>query len=129
MRKPLENLTKRKVTGGKRVAYRGRRKFEKDGYSIETVLGPTKLVKRRVRGGNEKCGLKSGEFVNVTDPGTHITKKVKILKVSFNPANRDYNRRGVITKGAIIRTELGEAKVTSRPSQNGIINAILLRKG
>ena len=72
--------------------------------------------------------MKRGDYANVTDPETKETKKVKILKVIANPASRDYERRGVITKGAIIRTELGDARVTSRPSQHGIINAVLIKK-
>ncbi len=128
MKKPVENLEKRKVTGGRRRPHRGRRKYEKDGYPIETELGPVLLVKRRVRGGGVKLGLKRGDYANVTDPETKETKKVKILKVIANPASRDYERRGVITKGAIIRTELGDARVTSRPSQHGIINAVLIKR-
>ena len=45
-----------------------------------------------------------------------------------NPANVDYDRRGIITKGTIIETSLGTAKVTSRPGQNGIINAVLIKE-
>ncbi|MEM2426420.1 MAG: hypothetical protein QXE83_05420 [Archaeoglobaceae archaeon] len=33
-----------------------------------------------------------------------------------------------MTKGAIIQTEIGKAKVTNRPSQEGIINAVLIEK-
>jgi small subunit ribosomal protein S8e len=33
---------------------------------------------------------------------------------------------GIVTKGCIVETELGKAKVTSRPSQHGIVNAILV---
>lgn len=127
MKKPVENLAKRKVTGGKRIPYRGRRKHEKDGYPIEAELGPLLVVKRRTRGGGVKVGLKRVDFANVTDPETRVTKKVKILKVLRNPANREYERRGVITKGAIIQTELGNAKVTSRPSQDGVVNAVLIK--
>ena len=45
-----------------------------------------------------------------------------------NPTNVDYDRRGVITKGTIIETPLGTARVTSRPGQDGIVNAILVPK-
>lgn len=127
MKKPLENLKKRKVTGGTRISYRGRRKHEKDGYPLETELGPLLVVKKRARGGGVKVGLKRVDFANVTDPETHETKKVRIFKVLDNPANRDYRRRGVITRGAIIRTELGNARVTSRPSQDGMVNAVLIK--
>jgi len=51
---------------------------------------------------------------------------VKILRVIKNPANVDYDRRGVITQGTIVETSLGTARVTSRPGQNGIVNAVLI---
>ena len=123
--KPYENLEKRKATGGRRKKFRGRRKYERDGYALEPILGEPKLVKKRTRGGNLKLGLRSVNYANVAD-GTKVTK-VKILKVLENLANRDYERRGVITKGAIIETELGRAKVVSRPSQDGVVNAVLLK--
>jgi small subunit ribosomal protein S8e len=34
----------------------------------------------------------------------------------------------VLTKGAIIDTELGQARVISRPAQDGIINAVLMKR-
>jgi small subunit ribosomal protein S8e len=33
----------------------------------------------------------------------------------------------VITKGAIIETEDGLAKVTSKPSKDGVVNAVLIK--
>ncbi|RLI95711.1 MAG: 30S ribosomal protein S8e, partial [Candidatus Aenigmatarchaeota archaeon] len=56
------------------------------------------------------------------------TKKVKILDVLENPANPQLVRSKIVTKGCIIKTELGNAKVTSRPSQHGIVNAVLIKK-
>jgi small subunit ribosomal protein S8e len=38
----------------------------------------------------------------------------------------DYDRRGVITKGAEIETKIGLARVTSRPGGDGVINAVLI---
>jgi small subunit ribosomal protein S8e len=64
----------------------------------------------------------------VTDKATGKSSKTKLLRVVRNPANVDYQRRGVITKGAVVETELGQARVTSRPGQDGVINAILLEK-
>ncbi|MGA1974742.1 MAG: 30S ribosomal protein S8e [Conexivisphaerales archaeon] len=128
MQKPMENLRKRKLTGGRRVPFRGRRNYEKDGYSTETVLGARKLGSRRVRGGKIKITAVSMDTVNVMDPTTHTSKKVKISRVLSNSANRDYERRGVMTKGAVIETEAGRARVTSRPSQDGVVNAVLIQK-
>ena len=125
--KPIKNLKKRKATGGRRKAYRGSRAYEKSRYAIESVKGENKIVTRNVRGGGLKKGLKSAEYANVVDPSTKKTEKTIILKVIKNPANRDYERRGVITKGSILETEKGKAKVSSRPGQDGVVNAILIK--
>jgi small subunit ribosomal protein S8e len=127
MKKSIENLTKRKITGGKRRAYRGRRKYELDRYPTEPIIGKTDIATRRVRGNNIKIAVKSIEFANVADDANKKVSKAKIISVIDNPANRDYARRGVITKGAIINTELGKARVISRPGQDGTINAILIK--
>ena len=125
--KPTKNLTKRKVTGGRRRAYRGSRAYEKSRYAIESVKGENKVVPKTVRGGGLKIGVKSTDYANVVDPSTKKTEKIMIIKVIKNPANRDYERRGVITKGCILETEKGKAKVSSRPGQDGIVNAILIK--
>ncbi|MCS6767214.1 MAG: 30S ribosomal protein S8e [Candidatus Nitrosocaldus sp.] len=124
MKKSVENLLKRKPTGGKRRAYRGRRKYEIDRYPAETVLGREERVVRRVRGGNIKVACKSVEYANVVDSMERKVVKAKILRVVRNLADKDYDRRGVITRGAIIETEAGTARVVSRPGQDGVVNAI-----
>jgi len=118
---------KRKSSGGRKRRYREKRKFERGSFPTETTLGkPKKKVSRR-RGGNEKVRLLSTTHANVSDPSGK-TKMVEILRVIRNPANVDYDRRGVITKGTIIETPLGAARVTSRPGQDGTVNAILIPK-
>jgi small subunit ribosomal protein S8e len=66
------------------------------------------------------------DVANVIDPRTGQATKAKILTVSENPADPHFVRRNVLTKGAIIETELGRARVTSRPGQAGTIDAVLL---
>ena len=127
MRKSIENLAGRKLTGGRKVAMRGRRKFEIDRYPNEAVAGATQIVTRRTRGNNVKAAFKTAEFANVIDQETKKVTKSKILRVTKNPANRDYERRGVISMGALIETEGGQAKVVSRPGQNGVVNAVLIK--
>ncbi|MEM1537264.1 MAG: 30S ribosomal protein S8e [Candidatus Nezhaarchaeales archaeon] len=115
----------KKPTGGRRRPYRKKRKRERGRHPIETLIGERQVVvKRRVRGGGIKLGLKSAVYANVADPETKEVRKVKVLSVKSNPASVDYSRRGVITKGALIETEAGPARVTSRPGQDGVINAI-----
>jgi small subunit ribosomal protein S8e len=121
------DLHKRKRTGGKRKPYRGKRAFERGGPPSETRIGERKVVKRRTRGGGLKVKLLSTNVANVVDADTGKCQVVEIKGVVKNPANVDYQRRGIITKGAIISTPLGKAKVTSRPGQNGVLNAVLLK--
>jgi small subunit ribosomal protein S8e len=66
------------------------------------------------------------EYANVTNLTNGETKKVKIETVEKNGANPNYVRRNLLTKGAIVRTEIGHARIMSRPGQDGIINAVLL---
>ena len=127
MRKSVENLGGRKLTGGRKVAMRGRRKFEIDRYPNEAVVGPSQIVARRTRGNNNKVAFKTAEFANVIDRESKKVTKFKIFRVAKNPANRDYERRGVISKGAIIEIENGTARVVSRPGQDGVVNAILVK--
>lgn len=66
------------------------------------------------------------DIVNVTDTKTGTTQKVKMTNVTENKANKNYVRRNYLTKGAVVTTEIGKAKITSRPGQDGSISAILL---
>ena len=127
MTRPLENLTKRRPTGGRAKAHRGRRAYEKDGYAIEPLVGPAARRPIRRRGGTVTSGAIFADFANVSDSAGKASKS-KILRVKKSPANRDYERRGVITKGAVIETEAGEATVTSRPAADGVVNAVLTSK-
>ncbi len=122
MRKSIENLATSKITGGRRHPLRTRRKYEIDRYPNEALNKAQETVTRKVRGKNVKTALKTIDFVNLS-LGDKV-KKAKILKVLENPTNNDYQRRGVITKGAILETEDGKCKVVSRPGQHGVVNAI-----
>ncbi|MBT3721103.1 30S ribosomal protein S8e [archaeon] len=84
------------------------------------------LRKIRVRGGQEKNRLLRTNVANVFDPKTKKYVKAKIEAVVENPANRHYVRRNVMTKGTVVKTNKGNAKITSRPGQDGVINAILV---
>jgi len=118
---------KRKSSGGRKRAYRKKRRFERGYFPAETTLGKPKLKIVRKHGGNKKVRLLAVNQANISD-GTGKTTKVEILRVVRNPANVDYDRRGVITKGTVIVTPLGTAKVTSRPGQDGVVNAVLVSK-
>lgn len=118
------DLHKKKPSGGRKRRYRKKRGYEKGSFPTETILGETKRKIERKKGGNIKVKLLKGKYACVTNPKTGKTEKVEIQRVIKNPANVDYDRRGVITKGAIIETPAGLARVTSRPGQDGVINAV-----
>ena len=126
MKKSVENLATSKITGGRRYPLRTRRKYEIDRYPVETLSGQQVTITRKVRGKNSKTSLKTIDFVNLAVPGQKV-KKTKILKVLNNPSNNDYERRGVISKGAILETQEGKCRVVSRPGQTGVVNAILIK--
>jgi small subunit ribosomal protein S8e len=119
------NITKRKKTGGRKRAYRTKRLHELGSHPVETLLGETKRKKTKGRSGHVKVKLVSDMYVNVSDPSNGTTERLEILNVVSNPANVEYNRRGVITKGVIVRTEKGLVRIVSRPGQDGILNAIV----
>jgi len=127
VRKSVENLATSKITGGRRIPLRVRRKYEMDRYPNEPINGAQVTITRRVRGNNKKTALKTIDFVNLAT-GESKVKKVKIIKVLDNATNNDYKRRGIITKGAILETQEGKCRVISKPGQLGIVNAILLKE-
>lgn len=117
--------SKRKPTGGrykdvltKRMSFRGNS-------PILTKLDETKQKIVSARGNSTKVKLVSSNVANVFDGKKY--KKAQIKNITESPSNRHYVRRNIMTKGAIIDTDLGKARITSRPGQDGIINAILVK--
>ncbi|MBN1323448.1 MAG: 30S ribosomal protein S8e [Methanotrichaceae archaeon] len=116
----------RKVSGGRLIICRGKRKFEIGREAGDTTIAPTRKKTMETMGGNQKTRLLRGDVACVSDPKTGGARKAKIETVVDNKANLHYIRRNIVTRGAIIKTELGNARVTNRPSQEGIINAVLI---
>ncbi len=116
----------RKPTGGRLVASHGKRKFEIGREKQFTKLGEQTLKQYRGAGGSVKVGMLSAQYANVVDKKTNTVKKVKILTVRSNPSDPNYVQRNIMNKGATISTEIGDAIITSRPGQDGAVNAVLL---
>lgn len=121
-----QGRSRRKFTGGRIIQSRGKRKFEIGGETANTHLGKTIRKTVKTMGGQGKVRLLRDSTAVVTDPKTNTAKKVKIETVTGNPANIHYVRRNIVTKGSIIKTEIGSARVTNRPGQEGGINAVLI---
>jgi small subunit ribosomal protein S8e len=104
---------------------RDRRRSESGGYfAASKASDKTELYNVRTRGGKTKHAIKYAAFANVLTKQGY--KKAKITGVVESRDNRNFARLGIITKGAIINTELGSARVTNRPGQEGSINAMLV---
>lgn len=115
----------RKISGRKYIPARKKRVSELAGTPAHTHIGDRKEKIKRVRGANMKKSLLRADYVIVNDKAK--SEKLKIEGVSNNPANIHYTRRNVITKGAIVKTEKGEVKITSRPGQTGALFGVLLK--
>jgi len=124
----LWNLSsKRKPSGGKLKTIRKKRKLDRGSEFLETKIGERKSKNKRTRSGSRKTKLLSVQNINVAD-NNGKSRPVKIISVEENKANPHYVRRNIITRGAVLKTDIGMARVTSRPGQHGIINGKLIEK-
>ena len=114
----------KKITGGKYIKNRKKKLCERIGQKRIVKLGEEKRKIKRVRGGNQKIFLLKIKHINVPIKGK--VKKVEIKNVIETPSNRFLARQNIITKGTVVQTEIGKIKVTNRPTQEGVLNGILL---
>jgi len=119
----------KKPSGGRRNRnYKVKRKALLGGAPVETKLAEKEERSvEKGRGGNLKVRLKKASRAVVIDRGENKVRVEKILRVLETPSNKEYARRGIITKGTVIEVESGKAVVISRPGQDGVVNAILLK--
>jgi len=117
----------RKPSGG-RYKQQGRKKklYETGKQPALTRLEKRRFTFVRTMGNHRKVRLLSSDTANLYDPKAKKYEQVKIKAVAENPANRHFVRRNIMTKGTIIETEKGKARITSRPGQDGAINAVLI---
>jgi len=121
-----QGRARRKPTGGRYRPLRKKRKREIGREQQYAFLGPQKVKLYRTRGRNRKVRVLRAEFANIVDPKAGKTIRSKIVAVKENPSNPHFVTRNIITRGAVIQTDAGLAKVTSQPGQDGIINAVLI---
>jgi small subunit ribosomal protein S8e len=121
-----QKQSKRSSTGARNTFYRKRRQHDDGRESAKPTVGNTAKRMIRTLGGSIKERALYFDSANVFFPNEKKHKIVKIKAVVENPANINFVRRNIITKGAIIDTEAGKAKVTSRPGQQGAVNAVFL---
>ena len=116
----------RKISSGKYHKQRKTKLHERKGQPRNVVLRETKRKKMKGRGGNKKTVLLSTNEINIRVNGK--IKKAQIKNVVETPQNIFLARQNRLTKGAIVETTVGKARITNRPSQEGMINAILIEE-
>lgn len=114
----------KKITGGKYIKKRKKKSYELAGQKRIVKLGDEKRKTKKIRGGNKKTFLLKGKTINLKNKNK--MQKTEIKNVLETPSNRFLARQNILTKGTIVETELGKAKITNRPTQEGGINGILI---
>jgi small subunit ribosomal protein S8e len=122
-----QGLSTRKPSGGRLIRARKKLRFEVAPEDAETKLGEHTQKLIRARGNSQKVKLLATNTINVTDTKTGKASKATIKTVTENPANIHYVRRNILTKGAVVDTDKGKVKVTSRPGQSGALSGVLVQ--
>jgi len=114
----------KKISGGKYHASRKKKLCERHSPPRLTTLGTEKRKDLKTKHGTVKKVLLSMDKAFVLDKKTNKGKVVKIKSVIQIPSNRYL--KNILMKGAVIDTEMGKAKITNRPGQEGNIFAVLI---
>lgn len=123
--------SRKKYTGG--LSHTIRRKKKKLAELRNSPSNPTITTEEerrktiRVRGGAKKTVPLKIKFANVKLKDGKIVK-AEIITEKGNKANKEFIRRNILTKSAEIEVKVKDkillAKITSRPGQTGIVNAV-----
>lgn len=118
--------SRRKSTGGRIRRLRKPRKYQQGGEFAASTLGEEMVERTDSRGNRKKLRVKRTGKVNLAVDGEVETADIEA--VMKNPANPDYVRRDILTRGTLVRTDKGTARITSRPGQEGTVNAVLVEE-
>ena len=125
-------ISRRKPSGGrlKRPSrYRGKRKTEISSENQFAFVGDKDARKLyRKTAGSQTVRVLSIKNINVNKPKEGKTVRAKITNVVRNDADTNYVRRNIVTKGAIVETDIGQVRITSRPGMHGVVSGILLEE-
>mgnify|MGYP001472662715 CR=1 FL=1 len=122
-------ISRRKPTGGRLKRpnrYRGKRRTEIASEKQFTTIGEPNRKVYRKRSGRKTVRVLSDEVINVNDPTKGKTMRAKLVTVVDSPADHNYVRRNILTKGAVVDTDKGNVRITSRPGKDGVLNGVLV---
>ncbi|XP_031101493.1 40S ribosomal protein S8-2-like [Ipomoea triloba] len=106
-----DSMHKRRATGGKKKAWRKKRKYELGRQPASTKLSSNKTVRRvRVRGGNVKWRALRLDTGNYSWGSEAVTRKTRILDVVYNASNNELVRTQTLVKSAIVQVDAAPFK-------------------
>ncbi|XP_055823223.1 40S ribosomal protein S8-like [Solanum dulcamara] len=107
-----DSMHKRRATGGKKKAWRKKRKYELGRQPANTKLVPNaKTVRRiRVRGGNVKWRALRLDTGNYSWGSEAVTRKTRLLDVVYNASNNELVRTQTLVKSAIVQVDAAPFK-------------------
>ena len=119
-------ISRRKPSGGRKVQARGKRSTEISSEKQMALIGESKTKIYRRTGGNTLVRVLAADKVSINNQKTGKTTLGTIENVVENESDPNYVRRNVLVKGAIIETDKGRVRITSRHGKDGVINGILV---
>jgi len=122
-------ISRRKPTGGRLKRpnrYRGKRRTEIASEKQFSSVGEPNRKYYRKRSGMQTVRILYDNIVNVNNPKKGTTTKANLLTVVESPADVNYVRRNILTKGAVVDTDKGKVRLTSRPGKDGVLNGVLV---
>ena len=122
----IHGKPKRKSTGGRFTDAKTKRLHQRGSHPAHTKLAEEHKKTLPAKGGSHKTKLFAANKVNLYDPKTRKYVVETIKTVNENHADRHFVRHNILTKGAVVETSRGKAKITSRPGQEGSMNAVLI---
>ncbi|KAG5042801.1 hypothetical protein AAZX31_03G078700 [Glycine max] len=106
-----DSMHKRRATGGKKKAWRKKRKYELGRQPANTKLSSNKTVRRiRVRGGNVKWRALRLDTGNYSWGSEAVTRKTRVLDVVYNASNNELVRTQTLVKSAIVQVDAAPFK-------------------
>ena len=124
-------ISRRKPTGGRLKRpnrYRGKRRTEVASEEQLAYVGEADARKNyRKSSGSQTVRTLSVNQVNVNMKGGK-TVRATVKNVVGNDADPNYIRRNIVTKGAVLDTDQGLVKVTSRPGMHGVVSGVLVEE-
>jgi len=119
---------RRKPTGGLLKRFCKKRLAKRGSEFVETAIGEKRVKAVTKTGGGKKLRMYAANTINTIDKESRQMKVAKIITVVQNQANPHFVRRNIMTKGAVVKTDIGLVRITSRPGQDGTLNGVLVKK-